>query len=117
MANAVWPASLPQDAERPHKEKFQENTVRTPMDAGPDKVRRRYTAGVKAVQASMQMTKAQTITLETFFDDTLKGGSLPFDWLLPRTAATATFRFTAPPELTHIAGLNWDVQLQLEILP
>ena len=85
MTNPVWPASLPQFVDRPHTEGMPDALLRTPMDAGPAKTRRRFTAGIKPVKAQMDLTAAQAATFETFFDVTLKAGALAFDWVLPRT--------------------------------
>lgn len=119
MANAVWPASLPQN---PLLAGFTESppnlTIRTPMEAGPPKLRRRATAGVRPLPLQVALTKAQVATLDAFYLTTLAGGSLPFDWTHPRTAAAATFAFTAPPSYTPLGSdLNYSVQLPLEVRP
>lgn len=117
MTDAVWPASLPQDVERPYQETLADNTVTTPMEIGPAKKRRRSTAGVSTLSATVQLTTAQTETLQTFFEDTLAGGALRFDWTHPRTQVAAVFRFAKPPQISHVSGPNWQARLELEVLP
>ncbi len=111
MANPTWPASLPQRvAVDGYGEGPPDTTVRTRMDAGPAKVRRRFTAGVRPL--SLQ------IDLDGFFGTTLLGGALAFDWVHPRTQAAVTLRFVRPPAYRPLASdAAWQAVLQLEILP
>jgi len=114
----AWPATLPQDAlidgydERPP-----ETALRTPMDAGPAKVRRRFTAGVRVVSATEALTRAQVDTLDAFYLTDLQGGALSFDWTHPRTQAAVQFRFVAGPRYAPQSQTDWLAQLRLEIVP
>jgi hypothetical protein len=118
MANDVWPSTLPQ---KPlvdgYGEDFPENTIRTEMEVGPAKLRRRSTAAPKKITISFLMTQIQVATFETFFNTTLSSGSLPFDWAHPRTGVTESFRFMKPPQIRPASGLLWKVALELEELP
>ena len=114
----VWPVTLPQYLSTDgYSESPPELSVRTQMDAGPAKVRRRFTAGVRPVSGSVLLTEAQIEILDAFYVTTLEGGSLTFDWLHPRTAASATFRFTAVPKYSTQGGDLWRADLALEIMP
>ncbi|MGE0256916.1 MAG: hypothetical protein AB7N54_20005 [Alphaproteobacteria bacterium] len=118
MPNAEWPDTLPQDVLLDgYDEAFPDVMLRTQMDAGPAKVRRRFTAAVVPMQVTVPLTRTQVATLATFFNDTLEGGTLPFDWVHPRTQDAATFRFTAPPKPRPQSSMAWLAVLQLEILP
>jgi hypothetical protein len=119
MANASWPPGLPQlVAVEGYDEAPPDLTVRTQMDAGPAKVRRRFTAGVRALSLQLDLDSAQVETLDVFFDATLQGGALAFDWVHPRTQAAATLRFVRPPVYRPGASdAAWQAVLQLEILP
>lgn len=119
MSNPVWPLSLPQ---RPLAQGFNEqvpNTlIRTQMEAGPPKVRRRFTAGIRTMDMQLRITPAQVDALDVFYDSTLQGGALPFDWVHPRTGVAATYRFVEPPSYATMArGRLWTATLKLEILP
>jgi len=119
MTNAVWPASLPQE---PLVEGFNERApdtvIRTQMEAGPPRARRRFTAGIRHIECQVRLTPARVETLDAFFRATLAGGALPFDWTHPRTGAAATFRFVEPPSYAPVArGTLWQGTLRLEILP
>ena len=91
--------------------------VRTEMDAGPAKLRRRFTAAVRPLKGRIEITRAQAATLETFYVTTLAGGALPFDWTSPRTLETVSMRFVSPPRVGILKGTVWFADLDLEILP
>ena len=75
------------------------NTIRTKMDVGPDKIRRRATTTVREVQIPSDMRGDQYQALLAFYETTLKSGSLPFTWEDPvNDAASTTYRFTEPPD-------------------
>ena len=119
MTNAVWPTSLPQ---RPlaqgYSERAAATVIRTAMEAGPPKVRRRYTAGIRRFELQLRLTPSEADTLDAFYDDTMMGGSLPFDWQHPRTGAAVAYRFVEPPAYTPAAGGQlWTASLRLEVLP
>ena len=120
MPNASWPASpFPQ---APLLDSFTESqgsvVVVSPSTPGyPAKRRQRVSASVKAYTCKLALTKAEVATLLTFFDTTLAGGSLPFDWLDARTGSARTFYITAPPAITPLATDLWNVDLQLESQP
>lgn len=116
---ATWPASLPTAPEGPGYNEAAPNTlIRTQMDAGPPKVRQKFTAGVRTFTMSWMLTKAQVATLDAFYLTTCEGGSLSFDGLAhPRTQAAADFRFIAPPAYAYLGPDVWRAQTQLEVLP
>ena len=99
---ATWPASLPQTFPIGTKEKHQEGRVRSSVDYGPAKLRRRFSAVVKTYRIPAErflLTDAQKTTYETFFNSTLSGGTLDFDWTNPWPGAgTITFRIVSPME-------------------
>jgi hypothetical protein len=119
----TWPASLPQ---KPLVDGYEERTpstlVRTQMDKGPDKVRRRHTAGTRTFAQQLELSGSQVSTLESFIDSDLDGGALQFDWQHPRTGANVKFRFVPLDESTLVSYSTigddvYRVQMQLEILP
>lgn len=115
---AVWPASLPSSLlANGYSRQKGDQTIRTQMDAGPAKVRRRFSAAPTEVSGSMIVTMAQIGTLQDFFDQTLAGGSLPFDWADPVDGAVVSWRFTAPPSSAALGASLFRVSLSLEILP
>jgi hypothetical protein len=113
-----WPATLPPLTEiSGFNERPPKNTLRTQMDAGPAKVRRRFTAGERKLGGRMLMDADQIEILDSFHVNDLASGSLKFDGIHPRTGAAAVLRFAAEPDWTHLSGPYYTVTLQLEILP
>ena len=59
MANAPWPPSLPQNQFIGVADTRDKGAVRTTMDAGPAKMRRRFSAVVRAISCPIMLTAAQ----------------------------------------------------------
>jgi len=118
MAANTWPSTIPQ---RPSPNGYSEspgkNTIRSQMDTGPSKQRRRSTAAARPITCSFEMTAAEVATFEDFFLNTLNDGSLAFNWKNPRTNSDAEFRFTQEYSLSNQGGDNWLVNCSLEQLP
>lgn len=118
MSGAVWPATLPPATEiDQYQETLPELAIRSETEAGPAKVRRRYSAGSVTWQGTLQLSQSQTTALEQFWAETLGGGALAFEWFHPRTAAPARMRFLASPAFRHLSGPLWLAELRIEILP
>ncbi len=123
MPTPIWPVSLPQSPRvSGFKEQLPETVLRTSMDAGPVKSRRRFTTGPTPVTIELYLTRAQVAILDEFFNDTCEGGALSFDWVNHRTKAPARYRFTSEPALTPQAasdtdGKIWSVSFSAEFLP
>lgn len=119
MPNPAWPASIPQFVEIDgYDETLPFPVRRTQMQSGPAKQRREFTAGETALTLTTDiMTAAQAATFETFYVDTLKHGSLEWDWVHPRTQATKTFRFTGAPKAIPHKGGRVQYRLPVEIMP
>jgi hypothetical protein len=116
----AWPASLPQYVlQQGYNEQLSDNLVETQMDAGPGKTRRRFTATVKQFGVTLEMDATQAATFEAFYETTLKQGSIPFDWVHPRTRAALTFKFKKPAPRVSVRGGGGVVQysFMLETLP
>ncbi len=114
----VWPLGLPQKLQASgYQESAPSTVVRTAMDTGPAKIRRRMTSAPRRIKGSVMLTAEQVAILDEFFLSTLSGGAVAFDWLHPRTGATASFRFVSPPAYQNIGGTTYSAALDLEILP
>lgn len=113
-----WPSTLPQTPLlRSYGETPPNLVLRTSMDAGPAKVRRRFTAGVRQFSFDFQLTGAQLEILDSFFMDDLAAGSTAFDFPSPRTGDPVQMRFTEAPQYSARGGDIWIVKLSLEALP
>jgi hypothetical protein len=121
MADATWPGTLPIDHFLRLRDKMQSNRVRTAMDGGPAKQRRRFTSNVRFVQEAITLTNTQRVTFDTFYGTTLGDGVDEFNWIDPQGTGSVEFRFTADPQFTSVGlrsdGPVWRTTLPLEILP
>lgn len=117
MSVPVWPTTLPTELlQRGYNQSAADVLLRSELDTGPAKVRRRYTAGVQPVTGNTVLSESQLGTLRTFYDTTLLGGSLRFSWKDPVSLVAKEFRFTSP--IKWIINSGWyDVSLELEMLP
>lgn len=114
---ATWPATLPPPVLNSLKESPPDNTIRSQMDKGPAKVRRRTTANIRPISFTMRLTPAQVETLDTFYDVTTFSGADEFDYTHPRTSAAVTARFVSPPEYSELEGVLYNCSISLEIMP
>jgi len=117
---ATWPATLPPPLAGSYREASPQTAVRTQMEVGPAKVRRRAAVGVRQLAFSMHLTLAELNTLRTFFETTTAAGALSFDYTHPvfGTAETARFISDNPPTWgRHEDGFDYLVDVNLELLP
>ena len=113
----AWPGTLPDYLLLENSAgAFGDNTIRSKMDAGPAKLRRRSTAMPDTYTGSQILTSSQLADLETFYKTTLVGGSLTITWKHPRSRAACDMRFLSPPTWAP-RGKYWIATYQLEILP
>lgn len=125
MSVAVWPESLPQVPEiAGYSEGLGKQVIRTDMDAGPAKVRRRTTANVRPLSVQYTLTTAQLDIFIAFWTDDCQGGALPFQMRDPRDAnGTILVRFAEDVAWTALAandgagGKMYRLPLTLEIVP
>jgi hypothetical protein len=92
------------------------NLLRTSMDAGPAKVRRRATSGVRVFQFALFLSSTDLATFDTFLITTSKNGSLAFDFRNPRTQVETDYRFVNQPKYT-IMNEGYHVACVVEELP
>jgi hypothetical protein len=115
---ASWPGTLPTEPiETGYSETAPNNLIRTNMDVGPAKVRKRTLANVRQLTVQFVLTSTQVGYLDTFYVTTTNSGADSFTWTHPRTTSPITLRFVNPPTYTPIEGGLYSVSLSLEILP
>ena len=114
---ATWPAGLyGYIIKGSFNEIPPQNVLRTQMDAGPAKLRRRSTASVRAFSLSLFLTKALLATFDTFYVTTTQSGSIKFDMYHPRTHVEGEYRFVNQPMYVP-KDEGYTVQVGLELLP
>lgn len=116
MATIPWPTSLPSGVlEGTDKQTGEDNLLRSQMDIGPAKTRRRTTAGTGSLEGTLFLTQAQFDTFMQFWRSTLRSGALAFTFY-----GANNFRFKTPPSWTTVRtalGPHYRVSLVLEVLP
>ncbi len=119
MTNPTWPLSLPQLVDVANfARNSSNNVIESQVDAGPAKIRRRFTVKSKLLVVNLDMTADQYNTFEDFFEVGCLSGAQPFTWVDPISQATATFRFRLPPpQLTALDPNFFRLQLNLELMP
>lgn len=120
MAAYVWPLTLPQTPQSDYSESAGLNILRTPMDAGPAKMRLR-SRKPKNLTVSFHMSSTQVETLETFVYDTIKGVAR-FEFTHPRLLDTVEVRIVpqGSGDLFSIAYMLpdlWTISMTLEVMP
>ncbi len=114
----VWPITL---QDRLNEESFGidkgDTLIRSDMDVGPQKVRRRFTKGIDTISGSITLTTAQYNIFESFYDTTLNGGALTFEYNHPVTEVLTEFRFKGAPQYKSIGGGNYVASFAWEIVP
>jgi len=116
MANIAWPELLPAVllidglSKQP-----QSSVIRTAMDAGPKKARRRYTARTINFSGRQVFDAAELAVFEQFYHNVLADGVLRFNFTDPTTLEAAEFRFAADYSVRAVEGF-FEVSMQLERL-
>lgn len=100
---------------------FKETTpnvaLRSSVDQGQAKLRRRTTAGVAEISCVLLLNTSGTQTLDAFYRDDLAGGTLSFTMTHPRGRASLNCRFKKPPVHLSVNGNWFRSTLELEVLP
>ena len=116
---ATWPVSLQQKLDRDtFREKIGSTVIRSDVDTGPAKVRRRMTKSVDPITCSITLNSAaEYTTFMNFFDITLNGGVNTFTFNHPVTGVSGTYRFADTPDIKPLGGFVFSVAMQWERLP
>lgn len=114
----AFPTELYKIKEGTYKESPPNNTLRTSMDVGPAKSRRRTTSNVRLISFTLVLNSDQLDTLDGFYNDDTFSGSDDFDFNHPRTGDAVKARFVQPPEYSDtIKNQLYEIPVSLEILP
>lgn len=94
-----------------------DQTIRTDMEVGAARARRRTHARIYQVQVSWLFSDAQFVIFQDWFDQGAQGGAAWFSLRLPlggRLSAQEV-RFIGPVQITNDEGMNWSVSGKLEV--
>lgn len=79
MSVPSWPAELPQRVLADnYSESVGDGRLRTAMETGVPKTRRRFTLAARPVSAAFKVSADGKARIERFFSEEVGGGSLPF---------------------------------------
>lgn len=112
-----WPSTLPSGLEiSGYQEPFTDSSIKSSMDAGPPKRRRRFSASIREFSGNLILTGAEVTLLETFYYDTIKQVS-EFNFIHPRKGTTVVVVFSGAPSVSAIGPDLFQVGLKMEIQP
>ena len=126
MAIATWPVELNTPQPPGLLDEPQNDLVISRPDAGPAKVRRRFTAASRQIDIPIIFTTSQRTTFDTFWGTVWAQAGAEagcFTWTDPHDDTSRTFRFLSRPrwrlalEADANADVRWEATLELEILP
>jgi len=121
MAVITWPTTLPQVPQKGFQESIGVNVIRSAMDAGPAKQRRR-SSRPSTMDLNFILTTAQTVILETFINNSIYGVKR-FTFPHPRLLGTSVEVRIIPGSdgeffrLQYLAPGYWTTSLKFEIMP
>jgi len=111
---AAWPTTLPAPAINSLKESPPNNVLRTSVDKGPAKTRKRTTANTRPISFMLNLLPADVTTLDDFYNANC---AIPFDYIHPRTGAACSAKFVELPQYSEREGVDYTASISLEILP
>lgn len=118
MAVPVFPATLPRSLQDGFQIVYNDGRIVFRNDAGPPNIRRRFSSVTKSVSLSYELTKAQLDTFNTFYETTVKQGTLPFTMTNPIDAAVTwlvTFGMKLPVVTNR--ATRYTVSFEVTVLP
>lgn len=112
-----WPSTVPSCfILGSQNENIGDGLLRSQMDTGPAKIRRRSSAMPSTLSGSIKMSGAEIDALKAFVVGTLMGGALPFNFPNQR-GGTSLVRLAAMPTWQRVTGDTYLVGFSFEVLP
>ena len=99
----------------PLVETLEDAVLRSNMEDGTVKTRPKFTRNRKTfeVQWNNMLTEEQQV-FENFYKNTLKNGSLPFNWTHPKTGVTYVVIFSEVPSMSLTLLEYWAVSMKIQ---
>lgn len=112
-SNINYPSELPAPFRNNYSETMPSTVIRSSMDMGQDKVRRKISRAVKTISTTFRMTREQRDIFEDFYNNTLDGGVRFFNW------RGKVVRFMSDSDLgtwkrLDNAGKFWEISVVME---
>lgn len=114
---ATWPVTLPRPLLSGYGVEPVQAFIRTEMEAGPARQRKRFTQTPNDVQASWKFKPGEMQDFLDFYADEINLGTDYFtcELDLGYGLQSYTVRFTAAPKRQALPGMNWNVSGRLEV--
>ena len=114
---SAWPSTLPAPLLAGYTIAPEAGFIRTSMDVGAMRQRRRYTAQPTQLQASWVFTAAQMASFKTFYEGDLDVGTGWFTMTIDAGAGNVTkdCRFTQPYQAGRLSKVLWSVTSTIEV--
>lgn len=94
-----------------------ESVIRSNMEGGTIKARRRTTAFLETADATITLKAEVFEDFQAWFKTACMGGVLPTRFVFPPDSSEQVWRFAAPPQYEWITNETFRVSFQLERLP
>lgn len=113
----AWPASLPKPLRSGYGVEPESAFIRTDMESGPARQRKRFTAVPEGIAVSWRFKPAEMVTFRDFYADDINLGTDYFtcDFDIGYGIQTYNVRFTSAPKFQPLPGMNWSVSGKLEV--
>lgn len=113
-----WPSTLqPLLNEENFGLTWDDNILRTDMEVGPPKVRRRSTTNVDEFSCSIDLDLNQYSIFENFYKTSLNGGAKTFSFKHPITQLDIELRIKGQVQIRSRGGGNYVALFNVEIMP
>ena len=117
MAAVPWPVGVPDCWQvDPYSEQERPTVIRSEIEVGQPRVRRRYIEAITDVSANLVCNGPQLRILLRWFNQDLSWGVRRFSAVSPSTGKAEEFRFKTPPLVSQMTKDLWNVALDVEML-
>ena len=120
---AIWPPTLPQRPQRNgYKSQYPNQLIRSDMDSGPAKVRRRGNAKPVTLSLTYVLNAEQLAVFKDFVSEAIAEGAVCFDWPHPVLNRYVRARLVGQNSSIYdeqLFGdtLDWQITFTLEYWP
>lgn len=115
---ATWPATLPAPLVAGYGVRPNDQTIRTDMESGSPRVRRRTAARLDEYPLSVNLSDAQMAIFRAWWDDDASGGAAWFTislWTGDGGADSVEARFKGPWQANMVGNHGWLVSGTVEV--
>lgn len=109
-----YPSELPAPLKNSYSETIPSGVIRSSMDMGQDKVRRKISRAVKYIDVSFRMTAEQKEIFEDFYNNTLQGGVRFFNWRNKVVRFVESDNQLSTWKMLDSKGKYWEISITME---